>query len=152
MGPLLRDVRPWLAFHPGGAHLASSSPVCALAKALASWAGGGERTCLQPPTQFVLERWSFVIEESRGSQLFQGESWKLLPPWCGSPLPAHGAARGGWVGGTEPSRMVKTELPRRSAPPAPPTSVRAWPWRKDLALDQGSGVHFYCLFLPYLHF
>ena len=66
VGPLLRDVRPWLAFHPGGAHLASSSPVCALAKALASWAGGGERTCLQPPTQFVLERWSFVIEESRG--------------------------------------------------------------------------------------
>ena len=88
MGPSLSDVRPWLAFHPRGA---SSLPPCL------SVPGGGDRTCLQTLIQFVLERWSFGIEESRGPLLFWGESWKLLPPWCGSPLPAHRAAQG--VGG-----------------------------------------------------
>lgn len=90
------------------------------------------------PPSFMLETWSLGVEESRGSQLLRGESWKSLPPGVDLPyLPAGAQKWVGW-GHRALTRMMETELPRRLAPTyRQPTSVslaleERQPWTRAL--------------------
>lgn len=82
---------------------------------------GAERTCLQPPTQFVLETWSLGVEEGRGSQLLRGESWKSLPPGVDLPYLPAGRLRE-WVGWGHRALTDDGDRTAQEASPPPPPS------------------------------